>query len=70
MRQKRPNYIKLHPILIQKLPETKCTVESEIPNVHPLSYNAATQGWKNLRLKVKIAIAFSSQLATRESRRY
>ena len=47
--------------------ETKYRVESEIP---PPSSNVATQGWKNLKVKVKTARAFSSELATRNNRRY
>ena len=46
--------------------ETKYRVESEIP---PPRSNVAAQGWKNLRLKVKTARAFSSELATRNTRR-
>ena len=47
--------------------ETQYRVESEIA---PPSSNVASQGWKNLRLKVKTARAFSSELATRNNRRY
>ena len=47
--------------------ETKYRVESEIPLSRS---NLAAQGWKNLRLKVKTARAFSSELATRNTRRY
>ena len=41
--------------------------ESEIQNEPPPSYREATAlGWKNLRLKVKTARAFSAHLATQE----
>ena len=54
--------------------EAKFKVESEIPNVAPPSYKASTSipahGWKNLKLKVKTAKAFSNELATRNTRRY
>ena len=47
--------------------ETKYRVESEI---HPPRSKFAAQGWKNLRLQVKTARAFSSDLATRNNRHY
>ena len=60
--------------LLKNDSETRFKVESEIPNVAPPSYKASTSipahGWKNLKLKVKTAKAFSNELATRNTRRY
>ena len=54
--------------------EAKFKVESEIPNIPPPRYNAsknaASQAWKNLRLKVITAKAFNNELANRNIRRY
>ena len=51
----------------QSASETNFRIESEIK---PPTSNVAAQGWKNLRRKVKTARAFSSDLATRNTRRY
>ena len=53
--------------------KTNLYYESEVQNITPrnnVSQSVGSQAWKNLRLKVKTAKAFNTELANRNIRRY